>query len=148
MNDLVLPTNPVLNVAWDKRLLVDVAIGTPEDAILNAYDMTVHHFRAILADPGFQTALSTFKKDLQQDGMSFKLKAQLQAEAMLEENWVLAHDRETVPAETRRKAIADTVRWAGFDNSGGQSGPGGGGFTINIDLSNARQGVTIEGGKP
>lgn len=147
MNDLTRPTNPVLHVAWDKRLLVDVAIGTPEDAILDAYDLTVHHYRAILADLGFQVALNALRKDLQQDGMSFKLKAQLQAEAMLEEHWMLVHDRETVPAETRRKAIADTVRWAGFDNSGGAGGAGGGGFTINIDLSNARAGVTIEGSK-
>lgn len=145
MNDITLPINPVNNVAWDKRLLVDVAIGTPEEAILDAYGITVYAYRAILDDIGFQRALAVLKKDLQKDGMSFRLKAQLQAEAMLEENWMLAHDRENVPAETRRKAIADTVRWAGWSGDGVQGVAAGGGFTINIDLGNARRGVIIEG---
>lgn len=149
MSAQIVPSNPVGNDAnpqWDKRLLVDVAIGTQEDMILDAYGLTAHAYQAILEDLGFQRALAILKKELQKDGMSFKLKAQLQAEAMLEEHWMLVHDRD-IPPETRRKAIADTVRWAGFDNNANMGGMGGGGFTINIDLSNARQSVTIEGEK-
>jgi hypothetical protein len=143
------PVSKTSKPAWDKQLLVDVAIGTSEMEILEAYDLQAHQLREILEDSTFLVALATLKKELDKDGMSFRLKCQLQAEAMLEENWMLAHDRENVPAETRRKAIADTVRWAGFDNQGGASGlGGGGGFTINVITgSSGRAGVTIEGEK-
>lgn len=144
------PMNPTLVFRWDQRLVVDVALGTAEDTILETYDLQVHELRAIYRDSRFAAALAKLRKDLEADGASFKLKAKLQAEAMLDEHWAIVHDREISP-ETRRKAIADTVRWAGFDNSGVGGGGGGGGFAINIVLNQApaeEPPFIIEGERP
>lgn len=145
MTDLIpAPTNPTLAFRWDQRLVVDVALGTAEDTLLETYDLQAHELRAIYRDPAFAAALGKLRKELESDGASFKLKAKLQAEAMLAEHWALVHDREINP-ETRRKAIADTVRWAGFDNSG-QVAMGGSGFQINIIVPAAQPtGVTLDG---
>lgn len=143
--------NPALQAQWDQRLVLDVALNTPEDTILEVHGLLHHQLQAIYDDPLFIASLAKLRKELSQDGVSFKLKARLQAEAMLEEHWNIVHDRE-LPAETRRKAIADTVRWAGFDAAPAPGGPGGG-FSINIVVggqppAQVEQGFVIEGERP
>lgn len=144
-NKVVVSTtaNPVACPQWDKRLVMDVVLGASEEVILEEYELTVFAYRRILADPRFQTSVDKMHEELSKDGMSFKLKAQLQAEAMLDENWKLVHSPLTDPA-VKVRAIANTARWAGYDAPPQQGGLGTGGFSININLGNAGQGVTID----
>lgn len=59
--------------------------------------------------------LADVTKELDKDGVTFKLKARLQAEAMLETSWALIHSPAT-PAAVKAGLIKDTVRWAGYDS--------------------------------
>jgi len=137
------PRNPVALPEWDKRLVVDVCLAVGEDAILEAHSLTAWQLDALYNDTVFMAAVARLKEELKKDGMSFKLKCQLQAEAMLDENWKLAHDPET-PASVREKIIANTVRWASYDTPTPALG-GGNGFTIAIHLGNSRPtGATLE----
>ena len=144
------PSNPVgalLRPEWDQRLVVDVALGTPEVEILEAYNMQSHALRDIYRDPTFASALTKMRKELSNDGASFKLKCKLQAEAMLERNWELAHSADVDP-KVQRQIIADTVRWAGYDAAPGAGGGGGSaGLSISINLGGGRRDdvATIEG---
>lgn len=144
MSELAKPDNPVddLPVIWQNSLVTDVAMGVSEDAICEAYGLQHHHLRAIIKDPGFQGRLKKRSDELQQDGASFRLKAQMQAEEMLGTSFAMVHN-EAVDPKVRAKLIADTVRWAGYDNQRGD-GPAvaGAGITINIDLGNADKQVS------
>lgn len=143
-----IPTNPagaMLRPEWDQRLVVDVALNTPEEAILDAYQLQAHTLRAIYKDPVFATTLAKLKVELAKDGATFKMKCKLQAEAMLEQSWKLAH-AENVDHRVQRQIIADTVRWAGYDTAQAQAGGGSSGLSITINLGQRKdEGITIEG---
>lgn len=150
--ELLMPTapvarNPAAMPQWDRRLVVDVCLGTDEDAICETYSITSHQYNLILSDPGFQTAVARMRDELQEEGATFKLKCRLQAEAMLEENWRLAHAESTDP-RVKERIIANTVRWAGWDSAGAAGAGTGNGFSIHINLGAARNaqpsGVTYE----
>lgn len=136
--------NPVALPAWDQRLVVDVCLGVDEDAVLEAHSITAHQLGLLLNDAVFVAAVARLKEELQKDGMSFKLKCRLQAEAMLEENWRLAHDEGTDP-RVKERLIANTVRWAGYDTPA-QAGNSGTGFSIaiNFNADGAPKGVTLD----
>jgi hypothetical protein len=61
---------------------------------------------------------------VKKEGMSFKLKARLQSEALLETSWRLIHAPSSeVPPAVKAKLMEATWRMAGFDNKEGTSGP-------------------------
>lgn len=144
MGELATPDNPIddLPVIWQSSLVTDVALGVDEDAICEAYGIQHHHLRKIKEDPRFRTRLEKLAEELQKEGMSFRLKAQMQAEELLRTSFAMIHD-ENVDPKVRSKLIADTVRWAGWDNSKAEDAGsrGGTGITINIDLGSADKAV-------
>lgn len=147
MNDLV-PTNPAdlkERPEWSSHLALDVAIGTSVDAILDAYDLQMHELAAIKQDPQFITQVNKMRKDLDKEGVSFRMKAQIQAEHYLQNSWDMIHDGDVDP-KVRADLIKSTMRWAGYDNPAGANGVGaGGGFSVVINLGGKDKGHTYEG---
>lgn len=136
------PTRPD-RADWSMQLAVDVAIGSPEAAVLDAYNLQFHEYGRILEDPAFCARVAEIKKELQKNGASFRLKAQLQAEEYLKTSFMMVHDPDT-PSTVRAQLIRDTVRWATWDNPAPQAVGAGNGFSININLGGGRQPVTID----
>tara|TARA_Y100001956_G_scaffold30113_1_gene29737 strand:- start:160 stop:549 length:390 start_codon:yes stop_codon:yes gene_type:complete len=128
-------------------MVLDEAIGTSADAICEAYDLQHHEYMAIKSDVSFMAQVANMRKELEKEGVSFRLKAQMQAECYLDKVWELVQSSNTDP-KVKAALIKDTVRWAGFDNPVG-SGPGGagGGFQVTINLGAGHTGHTIEGEK-
>lgn len=148
MNDLTpIDRNPA-PTNWSEALLMDLALGTPEDVILDVYDMQAHQLHALLAHPAFKLQLAAMKVEVQKSGVTFEAKAKAQADALLDTSWALIHDRAT-PANVKADLIKSTVRWAGHEKQAGDEKNGGrSGFQININLGGinpAANGVTIEG---
>lgn len=143
----VVPVNPVgtqERPEWSTQLVLDVAIGTDPDAICEAYGLQFHEYERLKGDVQFMAQVAKMRKELEKEGVSFRLKAQMQAEEYLQDTWRMVKDEDTDP-KVRADLIKSTVRWAGFDAPAqGVSGPGGG-FTVNINLGSHRQGQTIEG---
>jgi len=140
------PAQAFTRPEWDMRLVVDVALGASEESILETYDLQAHQYARICQDPTFQARLHTVRKDLEQNGASFRLKAQLMAEALLPTAYELVTDRES-GATVRGNMLQNIVRWAGYSNdrAGAVQGAGGG-FSINITFNGApTDGTTIEG---
>lgn len=141
------PDNPVgARPDWSMRMAVDVAIGASDESILEAYNLQYHEYLRILDDPTFVAKVAGIRKELEKEGASFKLKAQLQAEELLATSWQLIHNPE-VPSSVRAGLIRDTVRWAAYDNPAPVGGGQSGGFSISINLGDAAQPVTIEGSR-
>lgn len=137
--------NPVaLRPDWSMRMAVDVAIGASVESIMETYNLQHHDYTRIVNDAHFLAKVAGIRKSLEKEGASFRLKAQLQAEELLATSWQMIHDPD-VPSTVRAALIKDTVRWASWDNPQQVGGGPGGGFSININLGNAQQPVTIEG---
>lgn len=141
------PANPIRadRPDWSMQLAVDVALGSPFDTVLETYQLQYHEYERILEDPVFCARVAEIKKELQKNGASFRLKAQLQAEELLKTSFLMIHNPDT-PSSVRAQLIRDTVRWATWDNPPPAGGTGvGSGFSININLGGSqRQPVTID----
>jgi len=115
------------------NLALDVALGVDEDSILEAYQLQHHELKAVQQTVVFQITLRKVKEDLAQNGASFKVKAQAQAEVLLAEAFRMAMNPD-VAASVRADLIKQNVRWAGFDNPNPEGARNNDGFTININL--------------
>ena len=142
MDELATTDNPVesLPVQWQSSLVLDIAMGVDKDAICEAYEIQYAQLCAILETPSFAARVATARKELEKEGVSFRLKAQMQAEEYLKTAFQMVHDTDVDP-KVRAKLIADTVRWAGFDNVAAEVNGSGNGITVNINLANADKAV-------
>ena len=106
----------------------------PVAEIFEGYGLTIDDLERLGQDRTFIAAVQVAREQLQTEGMSFKIKAKLQAEELLKQSWKLIHDPET-PHNVRADLIKSTVRWAGHEpKGGGDAGVGGTSLQININL--------------
>lgn len=147
--DLVSPVGPELRPEWSMRLVMDVALGTSTDSILEAHDLQMHQFERIMTLPTFVLQVKDLRKKLEEEGASFKLKAQLQADFYLAKVHEKIMDPDT-DEKVFTRLVEDVVRWGGLDtpqpvNTGGALG----GFSINISFpTDSKRGIIIDGNTP
>lgn len=145
---LVSPTGPELRPEWSMHLVMDVALGTSVDSILEAHDLQYHQFEAVCTNPQFVLQVAELRKQLEKEGATFRLKAQLQADYYLTKVHEMIMDPEMDPKVTTR-LIEDVVRWGGLDAPEQSNRGSMGGFSININFGqNAQRGITIDGDAP
>lgn len=129
------PTDPQARVSWTQDLLMDVALGASGESICKAYGLTPDQLSTIKRHPAFANQLKKVREALDKDGLSFRMRAQMQAEALLRTSWELIHSPAT-PASVKVELIKQTVRWAGLD---GPVAPvamaSAAGFSVNILLN-------------
>lgn len=129
------PGRDPANIAWPPTLPVEIALKTaPMNDIREAYGYSSEEWARLKDDPAFLADLAAAVQMVKQEGMSFKLKARLQAEELLKTSWRLIHaPADEVPSSVKADLIKATARWAGYDNKeqGGSSGPS---FAIQINL--------------
>ena len=136
------PVDAVSRPEWNPRIVIDFALGASKESILEEYDLMDHHYERIIRDIGFLGKVAALKKELEKDGATFTLKAKLQAEVLLDEAFKMAIN-EKVDDRVRAKLIGDTVRWAGFDKSGGMI-DNTGGFSVTINLNTKQVGDIVD----
>lgn len=116
----------------------------PIPEVLARHGITIAQFLTVKDAPLFKQSLHKYEDELRADGTSFKLKARIQAEALLTKNWELIHSQNT-PAAIALKGIENVVRWAGLepkkDEAEGTSRPS---ISITIDLGDRKEEVVIE----
>lgn len=135
-----IPASPVSAEArpeWSARLVIDYVLGASKAAIMEEYNILDHHYERIVNDVGFMGKVAALRKELEKDGATFTLKAKLQAEVLLDESFKMAMNPDC-DSRVRAKLIGDTVRWAGFDKSGGAP-DNTGGFSVTITLNGVKQ---------
>lgn len=121
---------------WDPRLPYELALemGEPLD-VFKKYDYSTDEATALLKRPAFAAQLRKYRDDIVAGGVSFKLKAKLQAEELLAHSYEIATDPEAPPT-----VRADLIKWTAAvadlgptkDKGDGGVGAGGGGFVLNI----------------
>jgi hypothetical protein len=135
----------IKTVDWE-RVAFDVArnqLGPrlPIDDLIPTLGISTTDFEELCDDALFKRKVKEYTKELTENGTSFALKAQLQAEDLLATQYKIAKHPDTPPS-VAVAAIANTVRWAGFDkkaggNDGEAVGAGGPRISININLAAA-----------
>lgn len=134
-NDNARKSDPA-KVAWPSTLTTELALKTASPQELRAhYGFSDEEWDALRLNQVFIAELTEKIDLLKQDGMSFRLKCQLQSEALLETSWKLMHaPMSEVPAATKAKLMEATWRMAGYDTKDIAAAAGGANFAIQINL--------------
>lgn len=138
ITDIDLENDPA-RFGWPATLPVEVALrAAPIRSICESYNITQAEWDVLRLDPVFQGEVREANELLKKDGMSFKLKARMQAEALLQSAWKLIHapaDNElTVPAVVRADLIKFIIRAAGLDGSKDQAANAGNQSNMQINI--------------
>ena len=105
---------------YPRGLVLDLALKTqPVPELLDAYGITTEEFRTLTQHPVFRHDMLEMRDKLKQEGFSFRLKAQAQAEMYLKEAWSMVHDP-NVPANVRSSLIQWTTKVAGLEPKQGE----------------------------
>lgn len=127
------PFDPA-ELGFPPMLPVELAMRVaPVPEICAAYGIDKAEFTILAQDPLFIQAYKGAREMLQKDGMSFKIKARMQAEELLKTSWAMINNKDT-PTAIKSDLIKATVRWAGYDAKEGGPGGVGNAFQININL--------------
>lgn len=138
MNALGQDARDPATLGYPATLPIELALKTATPSELQAeYGYTNEEWNALRYDPAFLADLTQAVEMAKQEGMSFKLKAKLQAEELLKTSWKLIHaPHDQVSPTVKSDLIKSTMRWAGYDeknaNAGGQLGTG---LAIQINLN-------------
>lgn len=122
-----LPLNPSTSVPssdpslppYPRGLVLDLALKTqPVASLLVDYGITPEQFKEITQLPVFRHDMLEMRDKLKEEGFSFRVKAQAQAEQYLQQAWKMVHDP-MVPANVRGNLIQWTAKVAGLDQPRG-----------------------------
>jgi len=131
----VIPRDPA-KLGYPPTLPLEIALReNPVKTICESWGIDKAEWDRLRQDPAFIADLAQRVEDVKKDGVSFKVKAQLQAEQLLETSWEMIHDVKT-PHAVKADMIKFTVRAAGLDGSKDQAANQGpqNALQINIQL--------------
>lgn len=133
MNNLTPSTN------WSDRLAFDLALkleGSSEttDEILQRHGLNTDQLLGFNKDKVFLRKVESYRTEIREKGITFKLKARAQAEELLTTSWQLIHAPDVSPS-VKADLIKSTVKWAGLEPKGEvDTGGASGGVTITINM--------------
>lgn len=106
------------NLVWPPTLPIEIALKTATlPQLQEEYGFNDAEWAALRYDPTFLADLTRAVEMVKEEGMSFKLKAKLQAEELLKRSWRLIHDTTgSTPPSVQADLIKATMRWAGYDD--------------------------------
>jgi hypothetical protein len=143
-------TLPLHHTKWSDRLAFDIALtlegsGETLQEVITRHKIAASDIINFNADPVFLKKVEHYRGEIQEKGLTFKLKARAQAEELLTTSWMLIHDPAVSPA-VKADLIKSTVKWGGLEPKTEVSSEGGtGGVRITINLgSDPKDARTIE----
>ena len=106
--------NPV-DFSFPSTLPLELALGDQSaQEICQSYDISFERFQELCELPAFQKAYEDAIIGLQKEGMSFKVKARLMSEELLQTAWDIIHNRYT-QSNVKADLIKSLWRVAGFE---------------------------------
>jgi len=133
-------TLPLHLTRWSDRLAFDVALclegsGETLDEIKDRHRIDANELLVFNRDKVFLKRVETYREEVREKGLTFRLKARAQAEELLTTSYMLIHDPSVSPA-VKADLIKSTVKWAGLEpkNTENDNNGGAGGVKIMINL--------------
>ena len=104
-------------LGWPPTLPLEIALRehTVPD-ICESYGIDAERWNRLRLDKTFQAAVVRYVEQLKTEGMGFRLKAQLQSEALLQTSWQIIHEPDT-PAAVRADLVKATWKAAGHGSA-------------------------------
>ena len=141
-------TLPLKHTKWPERLALDTALmlegsGETLDEVKDRHHVTAEELLVFNKDPVFLKKVKTYREEVRDKGMTFKLKARSQAEELLITSWSLIHSPD-VSAAVKADLIKSTVKWGGLEpkNEINMDGSGSG-VKITINLGGQNHEATV-----
>lgn len=108
--------------SWPPTLPLEIALRiNTAPAIFRDYGFDKVQYERLCADPAFREAVSKCAETLASGGgqLSFKLKAQLMADELLDKAYELTHPAPgtDIPANVQADMIKSVVKWGGLDGT-------------------------------
>ena len=102
---------------YPATLPIEIALGDKKvREVCEAYGLTKADWEELRYNKMFIADVERAKAELVKEGVSFKIKARMQSEAMLKTSWDLVHDKTgDVPPSVKADLIKFTARVAGLD---------------------------------
>lgn len=139
------------DLTFPPKLAFEVALDIEELEVLFArYGLQGEEAVALAGSSVFAAKVREYKTEIVESGVSFRLKAKLQAEDLLTTSYHLARDP-LVPAAVRADLIQWTAKMADLEPAKKDPKGGGGGgapFQLNITFHGAAGPVAITSGEP
>ena len=108
--------------------------GESIDQILTRHSINEVQLALYNADSVFLKKVGFLREEIQENGMTFRMKARAQAEELLVTSWTLIHSPE-VSASVKADLIKSTVKWGDLEPKASAIADGGaGGVTIQINV--------------
>ncbi len=106
-------------LGWPPTLPLEIAMAEmPVREICESYGLTRDDWKRLKTDEKFIAQVERYREELMKDGVSFQMKARLQAEVLLKESWRMIHATDAqVPPAVKADLIKSTMKWAGVDQS-------------------------------
>ena len=119
---------------WLTDLAFETALQyfTPEDLCVK-YDISEQRYELLKASKEFQQAVQMYRRQIDEEGQQFRVKARRMASEILDVLFYIAAD-ETKAASDRINAVNALCRYAGFDK-GVEASSGNNAFTVNIQVN-------------
>ena len=129
------PDDPAL-LGYPATLPIEVALQTaPIRNICEAYGISRDQWNMLRHHPQFIADVRAAHEELKKDGMSFRMKARLQADELLKKSWQMIHEPfDRVPASVKADLIKFTVRAAGLE-ADAKAGTQGNGNNLQININ-------------
>lgn len=130
------PDNPSEIGLYPPTLPIEVALKVaPIPDICRAYGITKEQWEQLRDNPVFKADVLACHEALKKEGMSFKMKARLQAEELLKTSWRLIHaSSDEVPPSVKADLIKFTIRAAGLEADPKAATSNANNLQININL--------------
>jgi len=141
-------TLPLKHTKWSDRLAFDVALllegsGETLDEVKARHHISASDLIVFNKDPIFLKKVESYREEIRDKGMTFRLKARAQAEELLTTSWTLIHSPDVSPA-VKADLIKSTVKWGGLEpKNEAQVEGAGGGVTISINFSGQQHTATV-----
>lgn len=119
---------------WLESLAFEVALRyfTPDELQVK-YDLTAEQYDRLMQLPAFQRAVDAYRREIDEEGQHFKIKARRMASEVLDTFFELANDATAAPGD-RINAAKALCQYAGIDKDAGVSVNDG--FQVNIQVNN------------
>tara|TARA_Y100001973_G_C5056200_1_gene260311 strand:+ start:117 stop:608 length:492 start_codon:yes stop_codon:yes gene_type:complete len=146
-------TLAIKHTKWSDRLAFDVALllegsGESLDEVKDRHGIHADDLVKFNKDKVFLKKVESYRSDIREKGMTFKVKARAQAEELLTTSWTLIHSPD-VAASVKADLIKSTVRWGGLEPKNDVIAEGaGGGVKITINLGDQEHRATVIDAEP
>ena len=97
---------------FEHKIEFEVAMKyEPLATVMERYDVTLEHMMLLKTHKPFLLAVKQFQREIQEQGITFKMKAKMLAEDLIDTAYLMSKDL-TTPASVRMDGIKNIVRWA------------------------------------